>query len=239
MSTTHPATPPEPVTIAVMRHRWDTISFLHWPYDVDEVQRHLPHGLDVVPWDGRAWIGLVPFEMHVGGPAGPSMVRFPETNVRTYVVGPDGRAGVWFFSLDAASAAAVTVARASWRLPYFWSRMSIDREGDRVVYRARRRARQPRDVGHQLTVVPGGELPEVGEFEHYLTARFTLWNVVAGQLMRTQADHPRWRLRAATIVDSRDDLVAAAGLPAPVGEPIVHYSDGTDVRIGAPHRVRR
>lgn len=239
MSTTHAATPPEPVAIPVMRHRWDTISFLHWPYDVDEVQRHLPRGLEVEPWDGHAWIGLVPFEMHVGGPAGPLMVRFPETNVRTYVVGPDGRPGVWFFSLDAGSPTAVAVARASWRLPYFWSRMSIHRDGDRIVYRAQRRARRSRDVGHQLTVVHGDELSDVGEFEHYLTARFTLWNVVAGQLMRTQADHPPWRLREATMVESHEDLVAAAGLPAPVGEPIVHHSDGTDVRIGAPRRVRR
>jgi len=234
---THAATPPEPVRIPVMRHRWDTITFLHWRYDVDEVQRHLPRGLDVETWDGHAWVGLVPFEMHVGGPVGPLMVRFPETNVRTYVVGPDGRPGVWFFSLDAGSAAAVRVARASWQLPYFWSRMSIERDGDRIAYAAGRRG--PRAVGHEITVVRDGELSNVGEFEHYLTARFTLWNVVAGQLMRTQAEHPPWRLCAATLVEWREDLISAAGLPAPEGEPIVHCSDGTDVRIGVPHRVRR
>ncbi|MBV9096410.1 MAG: DUF2071 domain-containing protein, partial [Frankiaceae bacterium] len=120
MPPTHAATPPEHVTVPVMRHRWHSISFLHWRYDVDDVQRHLPDGLTVEPWDGDAWIGLVPFEMHLGGPAGPRMLRFPETNVRTYVVGPDGRPGVWFFSLDAASASAVVAARASWQLPYFW-----------------------------------------------------------------------------------------------------------------------
>ncbi|MDQ1745834.1 MAG: uncharacterized protein QOD07_97 [Frankiaceae bacterium] len=84
-----------------MRQRWDSLSFLHWPYDVDVVQRFLPAGLTVEPWDGHAWVGLVPFEMHVGGPAGPLMVRFPETNVRTYVVGPDGRPGIWFFCSSA------------------------------------------------------------------------------------------------------------------------------------------
>jgi uncharacterized protein YqjF (DUF2071 family) len=236
---THSAAPPERVAVPVMRQRWDSLSFLHWPYDVDVVQRFLPAGLTVEAWDGRAWIGLVPFEMHVGGPAGPHMVRFPETNVRTYVVGPDGRPGIWFFSLDAGSVAAVTAARASWQLPYFWSRMSIRRDGDEVVYTASRRAPGPAKAGHEITVVAGDALSDVGEFEHYLTARFTLWNAVAGKLMRTQADHPPWQLRAATAVECREDLLATAGLPAPEGAPIAHYSDGVDVRIGAPRPARR
>lgn len=236
----HGPTPPERVAVPVMRHRWDSISFLHWRYDVDEVQRHLPPGLTVEPWDGHAWIGLVPFEMYLGGPAGPRILRFPETNVRTYVVGPDGRAGVWFFSLDAASATAVTAARASWQLPYFWSRMSIRRDGDEIAYTASRRApSRPANAGHDITVVAGDALPNPGEFEHYLTARFTLWNAVAGRVMRTQADHPPWELRAARVTSLREDLIAAAGLSEPDGDPIVHYSDGVDVRIGAPRPVPR
>jgi uncharacterized protein YqjF (DUF2071 family) len=34
-----------------------------------------------------------------------------------------------------------------------------------------------------------------------------------------------------------DELVMAAGYPRPVGEPLVHYSPGVDVRIGLPHRI--
>src|SRR4051794_8905413 len=108
-----------------MRHRWAAISFLHWPYPAAEIQRRLPDGLEVEPWDGQAWVGLVPFEMTVRPPVGPGSMQFPETNVRTYVVGPDGRPGVFFFSLDAASATAVTSARASWQLPYFLARMPV------------------------------------------------------------------------------------------------------------------
>lgn len=230
--------PPEPVRTAVMRQRWDTISFLHWPYDVVHIQRHLPAGLNVEGWEGRAWVGLSPFEMHLGGPAGPRALRFPETNVRTYVVGPDGRPGVWFFSLDAASATAVTAARASWQLPYFWSRMSVDRGGGDVVYRAARRSPGPRGAGHEITVRPGEPLEDVDEFDHYLTARFTLWNRVAGRLMRTQVEHPPWRLRHASLVSCREDLLTAAGLPAPSGHPVLHFSDGVDARIGAPQQGR-
>ena len=52
-----------------------------------------------------AWVGLVPFRMAGIAPRGlgkiPYLGTFPETNVRTYVVGPDGVPGVWFDSLDA------------------------------------------------------------------------------------------------------------------------------------------
>ena len=56
-----------------------------------------------------------------GGPAPPWCSRFPETNVRTYVVGPDGRDGLWSFSLDAARLEPVLVARSTYALPYMWS----------------------------------------------------------------------------------------------------------------------
>jgi pimeloyl-ACP methyl ester carboxylesterase len=46
--------------------------------------------------------------------SGPAVVRrFPETDVRTYVVGPDGREGLWFFSLDAARLEPVLVAHST------------------------------------------------------------------------------------------------------------------------------
>ena len=66
--------------------------------------------------------------MHVATPGGheaPWVSRFCETNVRTYVRDAAGRTGIWFFSLDAARAGAVAVARTTYRLPYFWSAMDI------------------------------------------------------------------------------------------------------------------
>lgn len=46
------------------------------------------------------------------GPALPWLREVPEVNVRTYVVGPGGRPGVWFFSLDIATPDTVAAARA-------------------------------------------------------------------------------------------------------------------------------
>src|SRR5690606_355012 len=51
-----------------------------------------------------------------------------ELNVRTYVSHGD-RAGIWFFSLDAAHILAVWGARLVYHLPYFHARMSLTTEG--------------------------------------------------------------------------------------------------------------
>ena len=43
--------------------------------------------LELDTFEGAAWIGLVPFEIY----GTPGLPYFPETNVRTYVVGPGGK----------------------------------------------------------------------------------------------------------------------------------------------------
>jgi uncharacterized protein YqjF (DUF2071 family) len=223
-----------------MRHRWETLTFLHWPYDPADVQRLLPDGLTVEPYDGAAWVGLVPFRMVVRAPYGPPVPwasTFPETNVRTYVTGPDGRTGVWFLSLDASRLGAVAVARAAFRLPYFWSRMRVGRRGDVVRYISSRRWPGPYGARNVVEVEAGEPVPEPTGFENYLTARFSLWDP---SLRRAQAHHEPWPLRRATVRRLDTELLRAAGLPDPGrdhdGGLVAHYSGGVDVAIGPPRR---
>lgn len=132
---------PDRIRVPVMRQRWEALTFLHWPYPVVAVQRLLPPALAVEPWEGRAWVGLVPFFMRVRpplAPAIPGVTTFPETNLRTYVIGPDGRSGVWFFSLDAANWPAVVTGRAAYGLPYHKAKMRLERDSRSVRYRSTR-----------------------------------------------------------------------------------------------------
>jgi uncharacterized protein YqjF (DUF2071 family) len=226
-----------------MRQRWECLTFLHWAYPIDVVARQLPHGLDLDPWDGQAWVGLVPFRMHVQLPAGSGrhvVPPFPETNVRTYVRGPGGRPGVWFFSLEAASPSAVHVARAAYNLPYYRAGMSIDETGDSVRYRSRRLSPGPHGAGHDIEVVPGDALPVETRtaFDNYLTARYTLWNSNRGLMTHTQAEHPPWPLHTATVRALTQNLLETAGLPTPTDPPIAHFSPGVDVRLAAPRPHR-
>ncbi|MBO0732061.1 MAG: DUF2071 domain-containing protein [Acidimicrobiaceae bacterium] len=222
-----------------MRHRWESVTFLHWAYPIDVVRRHLPAGMEIEPWDGQAWVSIVLFRMHVLIPVGASwhvVPAFPETNVRTYVVGPDGERGIWFLSLDAGSPSAVLGARAGYGLPYYWAAMRIDQRGESIRYMGTRRWPPPRGMTYDIAAEGGDALlPEmITPFDHYLTARFTLWNRYGRLLLRTDVVHPPWPLRTGRVLDLRQELLGSHGLPVPGHPPLVHVSDGVDVRIAAP-----
>lgn len=233
----------------VMRQRWERLTFLHWAYDPDVVQRLLPAGLTVDTFDGVAWVGLVPFFMRVHTPGDrgvPWVSNFCETNVRTYARDREGRAGIWFLSLDAARLGAVAVARASYRLPYFWSSMGLTASftrpaGDHEVdYSCRRRLPGPLPAASQVRIRVGApyQAAELGDRDHFLTARWVLFSVLAGRQFFARAEHPLWPLHRAEALTVDDGLIVAAGLPAPRGEPLVHYSPGVNVAIGRPERYR-
>jgi uncharacterized protein YqjF (DUF2071 family) len=225
----------------VMVQRWETLTFLHWGFDPDAVQRLLPSGLHVETEDGQAWVGLVPFAMHIGLPGRPEVPwasRFAETNVRTYVRDGDGRSGIWFFSLDAARLGAVVVARTTYRLPYFWSDMGVRIDGSIRHYQCRRRWPGPRWAGSRVVVRVGEPYAaeDLAPFDHFLTARWLLFSVSGTRRRITRAWHNPWPLQRAEAVEWDDTLIQAAGLPAPDGTPIVHYSPGVDVQIGRAER---
>lgn len=231
----------------VMSHRWGNLTFVHWRFPIGDVQRLLPDGLEVEAFDGSAWVGLVPFEMEVRAPGRghvPWVSRFPETNVRTYVRAADGSTGVWFLSLDAARLPAVVTARSTYRLPYFWSRMSVrSRPGTRgqwhVDYDSRRRWPGPRGARSGVGVDVGAPFgpDELSDLDTWLTARFRLYAETPNGLRTARAAHDPWVLFRADLTRLDDQLVVATGLPVPSGEPIVHWSPGVDVRIGLPEMI--
>ena len=243
---TDPAEPieasrPEPVTRAVMIHRWEDVTFVHWPHEAAEVQPLVPDGLVVETFDGAAWVGLIPFRMRVRFPRVPiPWITFPETNVRTYVTGPDGGRGILFFSLEAARVSPVAVARASLALPYMWADMDIQRDGALLRYRSTRRVPGHRGAGTDIEIRPG---PGIGSdripaFEDFLVSRFRLYTRHLGRLLSVDAEHEPWPLQQAEVVRLRQDVIPADGLPSPRGDAIAHFSEGVTVRIGRPKVVR-
>ena len=93
--------------------QWRSLLFLHWEVAVDAMRSVVPPALELDLFEGRAFVGLVPFLMrHIRPRWLPKRLAFNflETNVRTYVT-YRGRPGVYFFSLDADSRLAVLAAR--------------------------------------------------------------------------------------------------------------------------------
>lgn len=226
---------------AALIHRWTQLGLVHWRYDPAEVARLLPPGLEPAVFDGSAWVGLVPFHCTIRPPFFPRIPwasSFPEMNVRTYVRGPNGP-GVWFISLEAARLGAVAIARATYGLRYFWARMAFSRVGDVVTYRSRRRWPGRRGAAGALAIALGTPLPDDQrtELEAFLINRWRFYCKAPIGLATGTIEHDPWPLRRGQVLHCDPGLVAECGLPAPTGEPVVHFSDGVDVRMSALQRV--
>jgi uncharacterized protein len=210
-----------------MQQIWRRLTFLHWPYAPDLVRRLIPPALTLDTFDGAAWIGLVPFEIF----GTPGVPYFPETNLRTYVIGPDGSPAVWFFSLEAASLPAVLGARIGYHLPYYWAAMRVEAQNGAIHYSSRRRWPHDSRAMTDIWIQPG-ELLLPTERDHFLTARYRLYTLARGRLAYAQIEHPPWPLARASAVELKQKLLEAVGLPTPTGAPLIHYSEEVSVKIG-------
>lgn len=229
-----------------MLQGWHNLTSVHWRYPPEAVQRLLPDGYVVDTFDGAAWVGLIPFQMsRIRVPKLPALgplSTFPETNIRTYIVAPDGRRAVWFSSLDITRLIPVIVARTAYRLPYCWARMAIENRGSEVSYRSIRRwPRRTSGARSTVRIRIGPEIPdgEVTALDHFLTARWALGTTLGSRLVWADVDHPQWPLHRADLLECDESLIEAAGLEPPEGRPYVLYSPGVEVRIGLPSPLPR
>jgi uncharacterized protein YqjF (DUF2071 family) len=205
-------------TRLIAHQSWRELLFLHFEIPAAELQARLPPGLQADTFEGRAYIGLVPFTMRDVrvGPTG--VGDFLETNLRTYVHA-GGVPGVWFFSLDAASRLAVWGARLIYRLPYFHARMR-SASGEGVTQYAFHRLSGPEaNLDIQWTVLDASAhtaLP--GALEHFLTERYALYGQSKSGIYRVRVHHPQWPLRSARVDRLTTSVLSAAGFKE--GEPI-------------------
>ena len=206
---------------------------MHWGVPEDLLRSLLPRQLTLDLYEGRAYVGLVPFAMEGVRPWwAPERLAFSflETNVRTYVL-HQGKPGVYFFSLDANSRLAVATARTVWGLPYYNATMSMGRSGDLVHYSSERHQQNASlDVRCRIGQPLGPSRPDT--LDHFFLERYLLYVERAGQLHVGQVHHVPYPVQAATVESVSDGLVAAAGLPAVDSLPeYVHYAQGVDVEV--------
>jgi uncharacterized protein YqjF (DUF2071 family) len=218
---------------------WHDLAFLHWAVEPAVVAPFLPAGTGPDTLDGMTYVGLIGFRMvrlgPLRGPALPYVGTFCETNVRLYSVDSRGRRAVVFRSLDAERLLPVLAARALLRLPYHWSRMSLDESGGVLRYTSRRRWPGPRTAVSRITVRPGDPITTPTPVEQFVTARWGLHTRTWGRTVHLPNEHPQWPLHRAELVELDDTLIASTGLPAPAGPPVsVLYSPGVPVVFGGP-----
>ena len=232
--------PPALPGAVVASQFWRDVAFLHWRVDARAVQPLLPAGTVADEFDGSSWVGLIAFELH-GATIGPSLrfgafSTFTEVNVRLYTVDADGRRGVVFRSLEAASLPAVLAARAMFSLPYEWSRTDQRRRGSVHEYRSARHHGPGRSaIG--VDVDPSSTVDD--ELSRFLTARWALHQARFGRTIRLPNTHESWVLHPATATRVDDTLVDIAGLPVVTARPpdSVLFSPGVHAEFGRAQRV--
>jgi uncharacterized protein YqjF (DUF2071 family) len=229
----------------IMKQEWHDLLFAHWTVPVEVLRRLIPRALEIDTFGGQAWLGVVPFRisgvrMH-GAPAVPGFSRFPELNVRTYVV-RDGKPGVWFFSLDAANAFAVWGARTLFHLPYFLAAMSCAEDAGWISYQSQRKDRRGLAASLRARYRAIGEVfhAQPGSIEHFLTERYCLYTAdEKGCIIRCEIHHPPWPQQLAEAALQENTMADAAGITITDRKPeLLHSSRRQEVVVWAPQVLK-
>lgn len=216
----------KPLTVRV-----EDVCFCHWPVDTDALERAIPPWLRVERAAGDAWItaihhtvaGVSAFGVNLGTPA-------QSVTVRTYVTGPDGQRGLYFFAAfttDPIASAAGPLLRLNYRDGQVARR---DADGDHRTERTLdvdgRRALTVRYTpGDDPAAAPPDSLPS------FFVERFRVFgDGPLGAKFVGHVGHDPWELGPVeATVD--DDLLSVLDLPDPVGDPLVHYSPGNELGV--------
>lgn len=217
----------------VMHQSWRHLLFLHWSVPPEQLTRHLPPGLTLDTFEGRAYIGLVPFTMmnirFRGLPVLGRTGAFHETNVRTYVRRGD-QIGVWFFSLDATEPLAVRVARKFWGLPYHDANISLN-AFEEVGYVLNRP--DPHAASLEVRYRPRGSPSPTtpGTIEHFFVERYDLFSVKGANCFSGRVVHPPYSIQPVEIQFLNQDMFRGI-LDESLGPPeFACYSPGVDVDV--------
>jgi len=193
----------------------------------------VPDELEIEEHDGSAWLGIQFFGVRAlrarGALPVPGISSFLQLNVRTYVRGPDGLPGVWFFSIDASSRLAALGVRRIYHVPAFHARMTLDPMGEwqeaecvRIGEPGRVFAARYRATGETFRTEPGS-------LESFFAERYRLFSTHA----RAEMHHDRWLLSPAEA-----DVELVSLVPFSLGgTPRCHFAFRQDALIWPPEPI--
>jgi uncharacterized protein len=214
-----------PGKLPVLQMRWRQLLFLHWAWNVQEIQATLPRGLYVDTFAGKAWLAIVPFFMEAVHPTGlpclPWLSNFLELNVRTYVHDGAGLPGVWFYSLLCNQPIAVELARRCYHLNYIHARMQARVDQNQTCnYRVWRQGFEEAFFRYGPSGKPA--VAQTGSLEFFLVERYVLFSAARrGRLFAGRVHHFPYRLCPGSLEQWSFVPAAADGFADP-GRPADH-----------------
>lgn len=233
---------PLPTKPWIMKQSWHDLLFAHWPIPFQTIRNMVPSAFDIDLYEGSAWVGVVPFHMSNirlrGLPAIPFTSRFPEINVRTYVT-YQNKPGVYFFSLDAANLLAVKAARLTYKLPYFFSSISVKHKNEMVYYESKRQGELNYNFIGEYSPISSTFTAKNDSLEYWLSERYCLYTVSGRNVYRCDIHHQPWPLQLAKANVSENTLATNQGLTISNEPTLLHFSKRLDVFIWPLEKVNR
>ena len=199
-----------------------------------ELRERVPDELEIEEHDGSGWLSIQFFRVRAlrarGALPVPGISAFLQLNVRTYVRGPDGLPGVWFFSIDASSRLAALGVRRIYHVPAFHARMTLEpvdgwqeAECVRVGEPGRVFAARYRPAAETLAAEPGS-------LAAFLTERYRLFAAAA----RAEMHHDRWVLSPA---EAEVELASIVPFCLPGAPRCCHFAFRQDALIWPPEPI--
>ena len=217
----------KPLTVRVA-----DVCFCHWPVDPAALERATPPWLTVERAADDAWLTAIHHTVEGVSAFGVDLSEPAESvTVRTYVTGPDGQRGLYFFAAFTTDPVA-SAAGPLLRLNYRDGRVARhDADGDHHTERT-----LDVDGRQALTVqyTPGEEPRSTAppdSLPAFFVERFRVFgDGPLGSKFVGHVGHDPWELGPvdATV---EGDLPSALSLPEPVGDPLVHYSPGNELGV--------
>lgn len=209
---------------------WRDLLFAHWAIDAALIKPLLPEQLELDHFEGKAYVGVVPFRMDGVRkallPPIPGLSAFPEINVRTYVKAGT-TSGVFFFSLDTSSKLAVSHGQKSYGLPYHNAWIAVGQDNGWHTYSSVRNEPGAAPAQFKARYRPTGEPGRTsrGTLEDWLVERYCLFTTIPGSgLVRVPVHHKPWSIQPAEAEIEINTMGEPMGFDLGKDKPILHFS---------------
>ena len=217
-----------------LEQNWVGLTFMHWEVNPDLLRPHIPEDLEIDLFEGKAYIGTIPFRMEKVRPRLlPSISfisNFPEFNIRAYVT-KNGKSGVYFLTLDAQSYITCIYAPFSYSLPYRYATCDFEKnEKGGFNWHSKRKKGGMSLRGESSSKGPILQA-EKGSLEEFLFERYCLYVSHKGETCRAYTYHKPWKYRVAEAKIIENSLTDSYNLGIKnILEPdLVHVSEGVEV----------
>lgn len=225
---------PMPERRWALRQNWINLTFLHWKINPEKIKPFIPKDLELDTFQGKAYVGTIPFVMEKVRPHFfpylPFISTFPEFNVRTYVK-KNGKAGVLFLTLDAQSYVTCTYAPRVYGLPYRYAKADVKISEESYIWHSTRTSNGLELKGKSK---PVGDIRRAKKntLEYFLFERYCLYVSHNDKLYMAYTQHNPWEFRDGEANIEINSLTESfdLGINNYLSPDLVHVTKGVKVK---------